>query len=538
MHKVELKDEIKDLFGNGTEGEFLRYFTSKFPRLLVHCYNAVEKEARDQLTEYVYQDASAQASTVVIDTSGPRLEGSKMITNCEDDISFPETKFQFDSLIICNSSRLFIEDNKSFSNFLQKNGSNITQLEFFRGTLKFESLKKILQKLPNLMEIQFHGVEYGDSKLVLTATYHYLVLSETWGAESSKLLQEFLECQTKQKLEENHPRVTLEEILQKYPSLEELEVWVDDKYPVRQQHEANARIHQLKVLKIRLETRDAKVQEKVINAILKQNNLQQISFISDNSTNNDFSPSQSLCKKLAAHICQLEHLTILTIDFEKLLEEVEAFAANCRVAWITRLHEFTCRLRHFKSLPLSFLAHFTNLRKLNISCYNAEQTKVEDLISFMDKRQLTSIELCNLPSASFQLLRQLQVDALQMLKIHICNFKDEVPVFDILQEFLPRHPSITKFEIGFRKDNFEPKSLELIPMVLVTLTNLEWLQVENCPKITQRVIEQITALKTLKYWKINGHESETFTKLKTNEVDDLKSRKFLTLLNVFKIKNN
>ena len=507
MHKVELKDQIKDLFGNGTEGEYLNYFTAKFPRLLAHCYNAVEKEARDLLAEYFHEEASAQAPKAAIGTRGPKLVGSKLTIHCEDDITFPELKIEFiDSLIICNSSRLFIEENNSFFNFLQKNYSNITQLEFFRGTLTFESLNKILQKLPNLKEIQFDEVEYKDSKAVLTATCNNLVQSETWSAENSKLLQEFLECQTKKKLEVMKSEVALEEILQKYPSLEELEVWVHNKNPVSDQHEANARIHQLKVLKIKLCTRDGKIHEQLISSILKLNNLRQFYF----NNNYFFSLSRSLCQPLAAHICQCEHLTSLTIYDVKLLEEVNAFAANCRVA-NTRLDEFGCQLRHFSSLPSFFLEHFTNLRKLIIDCYEAEETKVANLISFMHKSQLTSIELWNLPSASFQLFQQLQVDALQVLKINIYNkTEDKVPVFDILQEFLPRHPNITRFEISLRYDYVKPKPLELIPMVLATLRKLEWLEVGNCPEITPEVIEQIEALKTLKYWKINGHESTTF----------------------------
>ena len=49
-----MKNGVKALFGAGTEGEFLNYFTLRFPRLLVHCYSSVKKEARDMLKEYFY----------------------------------------------------------------------------------------------------------------------------------------------------------------------------------------------------------------------------------------------------------------------------------------------------------------------------------------------------------------------------------------------------------------------------------------------------------------------------------------------------
>ena len=163
MHKERLKDAVKVLFGDGNEREFLYYFTSRFPRLLVHCYNVVEKEASDLLTEYFHQ--------IVMDKLGIESEGSELTKNCQEVITFPQMKTTLlDTLIIRNSSRLFIEDNKSLTDFLQWNGSNVTKLELFSGTLMLESLDKILQKLPNLKEIQFDGVEYENSKAVLTAT--------------------------------------------------------------------------------------------------------------------------------------------------------------------------------------------------------------------------------------------------------------------------------------------------------------------------------------------------------------------------------
>ena len=309
------------------------------------------------------------------------------------------------------------------------------------------------------------------------------------------------------KLEVNNPEVNLEEILQKYADLEELEVLVKDNYPVSDEHEANATIHQLKVLKIELRTKDEKIKEKLISSILKQNNLHQFYFNS-----NICSLSQSLGKQLAAHVCQLKRMTILHIFDEQLLKEVEVIVAKSRVVWITRLEKFGCQLRYFKSLSSSFLSHFTNLRKLDIDCHDAEETKVKDLISFMNKSQLTSIKLW-LTSAKFQLLQQLQVDSLQLLVIQINNKRDDkVPVFEILQEFLPRHPKITQFEIKFWRDYDEPKSLELIPMFLATLTKLERLKVFDCPKLTADVINQIAKLETLKSWKINDHNSKTFYK--------------------------
>ena len=509
MHKEELKDVVKELFGNFTEGQYLSYFTSRFPRLLAHCYNAVEKEARGLMAEYFHEDASAQAPTADIGTHGLELEGSELTINCEDDITILEEKVEIHTLKIWNISHLFVEQNKSFTNFLQNNGPNVIQLEFDKGSLKFDSMNKILQKLPNLKEIEFDNVKYEASKTNQTiqqTTCKNLVELKILWAENSNLLKAFQECRTIRKLTVNNPEVTLEEILQKCASLEELEVEVDDNYPVNNQNKANATIHQLKVLNIKLCTKDEKIQVKLISSILKQNNLQQFYIDSDDT----FSLSRSLCQDLAAHIWQLKRLSSLKIFDKKLLEEVEAFAAICRVNWNTRLEEFRCELKHFKSLQLPSLVRFTNLKKLDIDCEDAEQTKVEDLISFMHQSQLTSIRLEWFPPASCQLLKQLLVHSLQHFVIHIDNmYQVKVCAFDILQEFLPRHQNITQLEILFANVHDEPKLLEIIPMILATLPHLEVLQVSGCPEFTPEVIKQIAELKTLRSWWINDHKSKT-----------------------------
>ena len=504
MHKEQLKDAVKDLFVDFTEGEYFRYFTSKFPRLLVHCYNAVEKEARDLLAEYFHEDASAQAPRAAIGTRGIKLENSKLTISCRDVITFPGTNIWFDTLKIEDISHLLIEQNKLFTNFLQRNASNVIKLEFYEGSLRFLSMNKILQKLPNLKKIEFYGVEYNASKTNQTiqqTTCQNLVELVIRSLRSSNLLQAFLECKVIEKLTVIDPQVTLEEILQKYASLKELDVQVHDDYSVSDQHKANSKIHQLTVLTIKLCTENGKIHKKLMTLIQKQTNLEQFHFNSYNC-----SPSQSVCQQLAAHIWQLKHLIVLTIFDEKLLEEVGTFAAQVAN---TCLEEFGCQLRDFKSLPSSFFEHFTNLRKLDISCEDAEETKVKDLISYMNQSQLTSIWLGNLSSKYFPLFQKLQVNLLQVFVI-IINSEPQVPVFDMLQEFLPRHPNITDFEISFNFGYEEPKLQELIPMVLATLTKLKWLVVENCPKITADVIKQIVALKTLKSWKINKHESENF----------------------------
>ena len=506
MHKEELKSEIKDLFGDGTESEFLNYFTSRFPRLLVNCYNAVENKARDLLAEYFHLNANELVVKLVNDTNGMKLEGTKLTVECEYITTFPGTKIQFDYLKIEHISMFCMQKIKSFCYFLQRNGSNVTQLKFFSGTLSFYPVDKILQKLPNLMEIKFDGVKYEGfitNQTIQPSTCPNLIKLQF---RYSSLLQAFQKCQTIQKLKADHYKITLEEILQNYPSLEELDIGVYEDYPVNDQRQANFRICQLKVLRISLMMRNEKILEKLLVFIQKQNNLEEL-YINPSIYN---LYSQIFCSQLAAHICQLEHLSILEIDGRKLLAEVEAFFANCPVA-NTRLEKLKCMLEPIKSISL-FLGHFKSLRKLDINCLAVDELKMNDLITFINTTQLTSITVAWFPSAHFHLLKNVKVQSLQVLVIHILNFSLDivVPAFDILQEFLPRHPNITEFKIDFDEDYDEPKSLELVPMVVRSLPKLERLEVVECTKITAKVINQIAALKMLKYWKINGHKSETF----------------------------
>ena len=461
----------------------------------------MEKEAKNLLAEYFYLNAEELAVKSVKDTPGLKLEGSKLIIRCQDVLTFPEINIECDILKLFDISHIFIEHNESFSIFLQRNASNVTQLEFFSGSLKFDSVNKILQKLSSLKKIQFcNDVEYETSKEVLTTACEKLLKLEVYSADSSNLLQAFQKFQTIQKLSVKNPKVALQEILQKYANIVELEVVVHDNYPVSHQYETNS--NQLKVLKIKLCTKNEKIQEELFTFVQSQHNLQQFFFHCINN-----SLSQSICKRLATYICQLEHLSSLLIYDRKLLEEVEAFVANYPTE-NTRLKELKCGLIYLK-LPSSFFGYFTNLTTLDIHCSKAKLIKVEDLFSFMKNTQLTSITLRELSLASFQLFKSLHVETLEVLDIKIHN-EPQDKVFDVLLEFLPRHPRITQFRINLLSNYDDLKSPELISMIVGTLKILEKLEIVNCPKITVEILKQITTLKSLKSWQINDYKSETF----------------------------
>ena len=97
---------------------------------------------------------------------------------------------------------MFVEGKKSFTNFLQRNGSTVTEVVFASGSLKFESLTEILQNIESLQKIEFDAIKYEVSNTNQTidqATCQNLVELVIRNPETpdGKLLKEaFKECQT------------------------------------------------------------------------------------------------------------------------------------------------------------------------------------------------------------------------------------------------------------------------------------------------------------------------------------------------------
>ena len=350
-------------------------------------------KAKDHLREYFHQSqVPAQASRTAKKIPGLELRGSTLTIECGMATTFRESRFAFDALEIKDISHLLIKGKKSFINFLQENGVNVTQLEFSYGSLKFESLNEILQKLPNLKTIQFHEVEYKVFKTKPTiqpdTCQNLIELKIVYNKESkfllSNLLHAFQKCKTIQKLTVSCIELPLY-LLQLYTNLQELTVNWDSSLPVNEVLKLlNSRFKQLTVLNITMKSLyDETSLKKCLSFIKNQRNLQQFFY------NSIYSQPQSFCEPLASHICQLEHLTSLQISGDKKLQqEVEAFAANSRLA-NTRLEELKCEIRNTKSLPSTFLGLFTNLRKLDINLYEADEIKVADSLSFLNKTRLT-----------------------------------------------------------------------------------------------------------------------------------------------------
>ena len=200
------------MFKDNLTNDYLQYFTTRFAQLLMHCYNTVENLAMEkEFGEHFHDDGSGggpggnsdgnlsgstgrTSSGTSVGTSGGGSSGypgggssgnpvgnntanpagtpaktikalddltrSKYFKFCDQYTTFPEQKIEIDTLVLKNISHIFVEGKKTLHIFLQRNGANVTQLEFSRGSLKFESLIEILQKLPNLRKIVFDEIKY------------------------------------------------------------------------------------------------------------------------------------------------------------------------------------------------------------------------------------------------------------------------------------------------------------------------------------------------------------------------------------------
>ena len=452
MHKEESGKDVKALFGEGTAREYLDYFTFLFPRLLLHCYSTVESKAKEQFAEYFGQ---YQKPTAEKDTPGVDLQGPQMIINFKDVITLPETKVN--ALKICDISHIFFVDNKHFLNYLLNNGTNVTQLEFSDGSLKFDSVNMILQALPNLIKIAFYRVHYVAPKTnqtIQTETCKKLLELEIYSLKSSNLLPAFFECTTIKKLRVDNPTVTLEEILQRYPKLEELKVELNKEYPVSNGGHLVQNILQLSVLQLGLGDIDDDCIDEIIETLLTfiqhQNELQEFSFITYN--NNSFNHFQSFRAELVAHISKLASLTRLEIEGDVLLDGT-------------------------------------------------------GLVSFLNTSKLTSIKVRNLKTVSN--FRSLNVVTLKVLHIQVNSQLKPYDIFSDLQVILKKHPKIIDLKIELKDSEVKLSFLELIEKLLhfgglkrfEILSNKYGLRAED--------ICHLKALNNLQYWKINEHVNLT-----------------------------
>ena len=137
---------------------YLKKFTTIFPRLLIHCYKSAETVAKNLFENYFCKKEVSNEKSEADDKShGIVLKGSTLRVEFNRDVKFSETSLEFDSLLLDHISHLSVLTNKSFFNFLHKNGSKVTELMLSNGTIKFDSLNTILKKLPDLKKIKsFH----------------------------------------------------------------------------------------------------------------------------------------------------------------------------------------------------------------------------------------------------------------------------------------------------------------------------------------------------------------------------------------------
>ena len=487
--------------------EYFNQFTTRFPWLLMHCYSAVRKEARHLFEDfYCQEEESTQAPLAVMVTSDLKLKRSQYHVVCKSSTKFHEPEAAFDSLVIEDITTVFVDDNKLFNEFLHKHGQSVTKmLTINRGSLKFYSITKVLEKLPNLQKVQFIRVNYEASKENPTIPQRYCqnlmeVDVRNHGNElKQKILPAFKEIAIKN-LTAWYPEVALEEILQNFANLEELRVNIDEYYQARDPKNTNLNIVKLKVLKIHLYTSDDEIVDKVLDFIQDQDNLQKFSLTTTSRH------SQLFCKKLIDHIFALRHLTSLEIGGEDLLKKIESFLSNAESPNIL-VEEWTCKLNDINYLPSSFLVGFTNVIKLNLDCMIGNNKMYSDLIGAMNQTQLVEIDLKRVPAGKFYFFTQLKLGNLLALHVEITKLSESELVYADLKEILKNHPKITDFKLELTEKYEKQSLMEFITMVAEALQQLKTLQVFSYDsEIELEEIKKVDALKNVT-WRINDFDS-------------------------------
>ena len=522
MHKEELTDVIKDLFGDFTESEYFDYFITRFPRLLFHCYNSVETEAKDLFTEYFLEEKTSAvkpAPTVIkpqVILHGYDSQDFTLLIDCKRIIEFPAINVQLQHLIIKDISHFFSVNNTSFTRFLQKNGSPVTEIRFSGGFLKFDSLKKILQELPNLRNISFDEVNYDAPKTnpkVQLPTCQNLFSVDIVNVNSG-VHHAFPERNSVETLTLKNPKGSFVEIGNTYLNLKKLSVVFNQTFSVNFSKILIGTTCQLDELDItKYVPLPRKLEESFVEFIKTQNNLQKIYYYDTRYSKQ----SESLFEKFAAHILKIKRLTWLQINSNQLGHGVSRYVENCKEK-NTNLKELTCYLWQFESS--TFLDHFTNLDKLEFLDQKISSCVFfEDVIGVINKSKLTSIKFQSIFSDIFKKLCKLRLETLQDFHVDIADYSsDQKEVFLLLPQLLENCPNIRNFKMEFNKE-YSKSSLDevdMIQMIVKRWSKLESLNIRSIGyKMKPESIEEIEGLKKLKYWKINGYDSETFDKDKS-----------------------
>ena len=491
----EFNDSNKKLLENKAS-VYLLYFISRFPRLLLHCYTAVE-EASHLFVGYFHQhDDNSPQPMAGLNTLGIRLRGSELFINCQYDLKFPNTKVFFDTLVVKQISNLFVMGKKSFTNFLQKNSTNVTELKLSSGSLKFDSVTKVLQKLPHLRHIYFDQMDYEAVKANRIEPEKCHQLMELTLIDSGNMLQPFLECPTIKKLTIRYPELTLTEIVDQLPSLEELIVQLYADSLVS--HALKEPSDQLIRLEMELHTNGSQTYDNILRFLCQQNNLTTVSF----TIYGQVTDPQPFYKELVSYIFELEHLTSMDLVCVNLLKEVQAFIEGNPTP-NTKLVELLCRLEDIQFFPASVIGHFTSLKILNIGCGWIDKENIyDDLCSALNKSKLTSLKLRFIPTTICSRLRQLRVKTLEDFHLKLISRCPEKEDIIDLQEFLLAHPNIKFFKLEIEYKCNKLHLLDVIEKVVKLLTKLERLEVNVESEVRKEDVDSLQ-LKTVATWRIN-----------------------------------
>lgn len=179
-HKEKLNFQEKALFGKFTEILFLKYFTKRFPSLLMHVHEAIETNAKDVFTEFFSQHGlnGQQASQTNITTNVVLDDEEKTLTLCfniEQHIDYSLIKnYCFENLVLSGLNFKYLERREdSLSNFLQGTQCKMVKnLTFNECNLDGMNVITLSKKLPNIEELTFRESRNIHENDILPKTIH------------------------------------------------------------------------------------------------------------------------------------------------------------------------------------------------------------------------------------------------------------------------------------------------------------------------------------------------------------------------------
>lgn len=158
----------KAMSGKFTEIYFLKYFTKRFPALLMHVHEVVEANAKDLFTEYFSQHGAVQKEA----NGHFDDEGKHLTLSFEQQIDYSRFKNSYEYLVLSGLNFKFLEREEKLSNFLQTQCKMVKHLRFNECNLDALTVIKLCKKLPCLEELVFRESRNIHENDILPKTFH------------------------------------------------------------------------------------------------------------------------------------------------------------------------------------------------------------------------------------------------------------------------------------------------------------------------------------------------------------------------------